>query len=364
MALSADGNTALIGALLDNANLGAAFVFTRTAGIWAQQGAKLTATGETGNGDFGLGVALSADGNTTLIGAPFDNTSVGAVFAFVTPAIATPPHLDFGSQTIGQPGNELWLPVQNAGQAPLTFSGAAQIVPEKAFAIPAGDDLCSGLTLPVGQLCWIGVKLNAVEKGAQTATLTLGTNNAYPLHQSVALTATGVPADSGPPGATGPAGQDGAPGATGAGGPTGPGGPAGQTGATGAGGPAGPAGHDGAPGAVGQNGAPGPQGPAGAAGTVQVVTCTTVTKTVHGKKRKVKSCTTKTVSGTVKFTTAGSTRATLSRGRTIYAVGGLRNGALVLRATRTLHPGRYTLTEARTIHDRRHVTHATVTIAS
>ena len=86
VALSADGNTAFIGASLDNANLGAAFVFIRTAGVWTQQGAKLTASGETGNGEFGFTVALSADGNTAVIGAVTDNSNVGAAFVFTRTA--------------------------------------------------------------------------------------------------------------------------------------------------------------------------------------------------------------------------------------------------------------------------------------
>ena len=57
-------------------------MFTRSAGVWSQQGGKLTATGETGNGNFGWSVALSADGNLGLIGAPADNSSSGKVFWF------------------------------------------------------------------------------------------------------------------------------------------------------------------------------------------------------------------------------------------------------------------------------------------
>ena len=66
--------------------MGAAWVFTRSGGTWTQQGAKLTGGGETGNGSFGCSVALSADGNTALIGAPA-TTTVGAAWVF-TPALA------------------------------------------------------------------------------------------------------------------------------------------------------------------------------------------------------------------------------------------------------------------------------------
>ena len=76
VALSADGNTALVGGDSDHGNDGAAWVFTRSGGTWSQQGAKLTG-GASGAG-FGSSVALSADGNTALIGADFDGASGGA----------------------------------------------------------------------------------------------------------------------------------------------------------------------------------------------------------------------------------------------------------------------------------------------
>jgi hypothetical protein len=86
-ALSADGNTALIGAARDNSLDGAAWVFTRTGSSWNQQGPKLTAGGEeVGEGLFGQSLALSADGNTALIGAPFDNGLVGAAWTFTRQA--------------------------------------------------------------------------------------------------------------------------------------------------------------------------------------------------------------------------------------------------------------------------------------
>jgi hypothetical protein len=43
VALSADGNTAIVGGPYDP--FGAAWVFTRSNGVWAQQGSKLVETG-------------------------------------------------------------------------------------------------------------------------------------------------------------------------------------------------------------------------------------------------------------------------------------------------------------------------------
>ena len=85
IALSANGRTALIGGPADNHNgqAGAAWVFTRSAaGVWSQQGRKLTGKQEVGSGGFGFSVALSANGNTALIGGENDNGTVGAAWVF------------------------------------------------------------------------------------------------------------------------------------------------------------------------------------------------------------------------------------------------------------------------------------------
>ena len=83
VAVSRDGNTAIVGGYLDNAGAGAAWVFTRVNGVWSQQGAKLVGTGAKGNAQQGWSVAISGDGNTALVGAPADNSSVGAAWVFV-----------------------------------------------------------------------------------------------------------------------------------------------------------------------------------------------------------------------------------------------------------------------------------------
>jgi hypothetical protein len=83
VALSADGSTALIGGMGDGNGVGAAWVFSRSGSKWTQQGPKLAATDERGAGTFGGAVALSADGDTALIGAENDNNSFGAAWVFV-----------------------------------------------------------------------------------------------------------------------------------------------------------------------------------------------------------------------------------------------------------------------------------------
>jgi len=84
VALSADGNTALVGGPGDNNGAGAAWVFTRAAAgsPWVQQGNKLTGSDATLGAGLGTSVALSADGNTALVGGPGDNNIAGAVWVF------------------------------------------------------------------------------------------------------------------------------------------------------------------------------------------------------------------------------------------------------------------------------------------
>jgi hypothetical protein len=82
VALSADGNTALVGGPLDNNEKGAAWVFARRNGAWTQQ-AKLVGTGAIiGTARQDTSVALSADGNTAIVGGPFDNFGIGAAWVF------------------------------------------------------------------------------------------------------------------------------------------------------------------------------------------------------------------------------------------------------------------------------------------
>jgi hypothetical protein len=82
VALSADGNTAIVGGPDDGGESGSVWVYIRSGGVWTQQGSKLVGTGETGSALLGWSVALSADGNTAIVGGPFDNSQAGAAWVF------------------------------------------------------------------------------------------------------------------------------------------------------------------------------------------------------------------------------------------------------------------------------------------
>jgi len=85
VALSSDGNTLAVGAPAQPTpdaspgGAGAAYVYTRTSGIWSQQALVTASNPQAGDlveaGDnFGGSVALSGDGNTLAVGAQFEDS--------------------------------------------------------------------------------------------------------------------------------------------------------------------------------------------------------------------------------------------------------------------------------------------------
>ncbi len=82
VSISGDGNTVVIGGYTDYNIVGAAWVFTRNNGIWAQQGSKLIGTGADGKAQQGTSVSISGDGNSLLIGGIADNNGIGATWLF------------------------------------------------------------------------------------------------------------------------------------------------------------------------------------------------------------------------------------------------------------------------------------------
>jgi hypothetical protein len=86
VALSADGDTALIGGFGDNSDVGAAWVFTRAASGWAVQQKLVAPTSgadrELAPGQFGSRVALNAAGTTALIAGVEDHAFVGAAWTY------------------------------------------------------------------------------------------------------------------------------------------------------------------------------------------------------------------------------------------------------------------------------------------
>jgi hypothetical protein len=83
VAISGDGNTAMVGGPRDSSGAGSIWEYTRASnGTWRQQGQKFRGTGAMGSAVQGP-VALSSDGSTAIVGGPYDNSSTGAAWIFV-----------------------------------------------------------------------------------------------------------------------------------------------------------------------------------------------------------------------------------------------------------------------------------------
>src|ERR1700751_3293311 len=81
VALSDDGNTAIVGGQNDHGGIGAAWVWVRSRGGWIQQG-KLVGGGRVGLAAQGWSVSLSRDGDTAIVGGPVDHSNAGAAWVF------------------------------------------------------------------------------------------------------------------------------------------------------------------------------------------------------------------------------------------------------------------------------------------
>ena len=89
VAISSDGNTAIVGVPYGNnekgTNVGSAYIYTRNNGTWSEQ-AKLLASDGATNDHFGWSVSISSDGNTAIVGASSDDnergTGAGSAYIF------------------------------------------------------------------------------------------------------------------------------------------------------------------------------------------------------------------------------------------------------------------------------------------
>ena len=79
VSVSVSGDTAVIGAYNTDSDRGAAYVFVRSGGVWSQQ-QKLTAADGAASDQFGLSVSVSGD--TAVVGALGKNANRGAAYVF------------------------------------------------------------------------------------------------------------------------------------------------------------------------------------------------------------------------------------------------------------------------------------------
>jgi hypothetical protein len=84
VAVSADGSTIVAGAYYDdigsNPNQGSAYVYRWNGSSWFEM--KLTANDGEANDEFGISLAVSADGNTVVVSSASDDSGKGSMYVF------------------------------------------------------------------------------------------------------------------------------------------------------------------------------------------------------------------------------------------------------------------------------------------
>jgi hypothetical protein len=267
-------------------------------------GPSATASGGGGGGGYYGGGGGSGDnsaggcggggggGGSNFVVTSATNVSQTLASASTAPSVTitpiAPPHVSlggsvqpFGITPQGTIGASKQLMITNTGGAPLHVGDLGMSGDDPGDFLVTG---CRSAVAPA-RTCTLEVLFAPQAQGVRSATLEIGSDDPSG-PSTVALSGTGGPLPTGPTGATGPAG---------------------------------------------------PVGPKGDPGQIELVTCKTVTVKVRGRKRNHRRCTTKLVSGPVKFKTA--TKAALMRRGVVYARGTTR----LLRGVRAVPAGRYTL---------------------
>ena len=87
VAISADGNHVAVGAYGEDRFSGAVYIFLRTNNIWAQQ-KRIVSPTPANNSRFGAAISLSEDGAVLVVGAPRYLNNVGAIYVYDRTAAA------------------------------------------------------------------------------------------------------------------------------------------------------------------------------------------------------------------------------------------------------------------------------------
>ena len=152
VAISGDGNTAVLGGPEDHASAGATWVFTRSGGTWSQSGSKLVGGDAVAGGMQGYSVAIAQDGYTLITGAPGDGDT-GAAWVFSSSAVAgwvpAAAHTSGLNQSEWRSDLGLLNPGTTDANVQLNFFGSGGVT-SNTVQVPAGAQ--SILTDVVGQL--------------------------------------------------------------------------------------------------------------------------------------------------------------------------------------------------------------------
>jgi hypothetical protein len=184
VALSSNGNTAIVGTPGYSSNTGAAWVYTRSNGVWTQQGSSpLVGTGVTSL--FGASVALSSDGDTALVGEPGNFAGLGGARVFTR-----------SNGVWKQLGGRL---VANNPIGPIPLQGSSVALSGDGFTALIGGPGDNGLT----GATWVFTRSNTGVWSQKAKLIGTGTSNPAQQGMSVALSTLGTTAIVGGPTASG-----------------------------------------------------------------------------------------------------------------------------------------------------------------
>jgi hypothetical protein len=170
-----DGRVLLVGATRSE-------LFDPSAGAWSDAG--------TRQGSLLVSEPVLLGDGTVLVVGGDDGTGQAAPSARWTPAttLAVPASVDFGAQSLGQPGVPRSIPVTNTGRSPLLID------PVTAGAdYTIGANACAAAPIAPGATCTIEVTFAALASGVRDASLHLQANTAQRSYD-IALHGQGIAA--------------------------------------------------------------------------------------------------------------------------------------------------------------------------
>ena len=184
VAISGNGNTAIVGGPYDNLNAGAAWVHTRSGGVWSQQGGKLVGADAVGAAEQGWSVAISADGTTAIAGGSYDDSKTGAAWVFVTTGCTSPSITAQPQSPTIQSGQTATLSVTTTGTPELTYQWYQGNAGDTSA--PVGGNASTFTTPPLTATTsfWVRVTNACGTADSAAATITVGRGVRRHLHRS------------------------------------------------------------------------------------------------------------------------------------------------------------------------------------
>ncbi|NDJ62980.1 MAG: hypothetical protein GYB67_17805, partial [Chloroflexi bacterium] len=171
--LNADGTTGLIAAPSANSDAGSVYVYTRSGDVWSFQ-QELSAPSPTSGDRFGAALALTDDGNTAIIGAENDSayifTRVNNVWSLQA-TLSAPPGIVNGGAGFG-----LAVDISAAGGFALVGApGAGQPATGAVYVFTrSGQTWDQGLSLPPDDLTGVAALGESVTLNSAATTALVG----------------------------------------------------------------------------------------------------------------------------------------------------------------------------------------------